>query len=234
MAMAYREQFFEECQSFAGGLAGLSVLVVGCGRGLDCMPFVQAGAMVCGLDICDDIGCEFPSARYVRASIEDCGLPSDSLDLIFCIATMEHVHRIERAFVEVVRVVRRGGLIYSVAAPLWNSRRGHHMDCLNRFPWIHLRMDRRQIVELGNREGILHDGMELRYMMDYLFVSDYFNRHPSIRYVNAVRNLSLGQIVRHDLWMDGEDELTPEIALELRDYRREELLATSHVLAARK
>jgi hypothetical protein len=95
-------------------------------------------------------------------------------------------------------------------------------------------MDRRQIVELASREGILHEGIELRYMMDYLFVGGYLNRHHSVRYVHAVRNLSLGQILYHDLWMDGEEELTPEIALELRDFRREELLATSHTLVARK
>jgi hypothetical protein len=147
---------------------------------------------------------------------------------------MEHVIGIERGFAEMIRVLRPGGLIYSQACPLWNSRRGHHMDCLNPFPWIHLRMDRRQIVELASREGILHEGIELRYMMDYLFVGAYLNRHHSVRYVHAVRNLSLGQILYHDLWMDGEEELTPEIALELRDFRREELLATSHILVARK
>jgi SAM-dependent methyltransferase len=232
--MGYREQFFAECHGFSGGLSGLSVLVAGCGRGLDCAPFVDAGAKVCGLDICDDIGCELPSVRYVRASIEDCGLPGDCFDVIFCITTMEHVIGIERAFAEMVRVVRPGGLIFSVASPLWNSRRGHHMDCLNPFPWIHLRMNRRQIVELANKKGILHDGIEMQHMMDYLFVGNYFNRHHSVRYVHAVRNLSLARILRHHLWMDGEDELTSEIALALKEFRREELLATAHILVARK
>jgi len=234
MTMGYREQFFSECCDMAGSLTGQNVLVAGCGNGLDCVPFAQAGATVCGLDICDDLGFEFPSAEYVRASIEDCGLPSDRFDLVFCIATMEHVHGIERAFAEMIRIVRPGGLVYSVAAPLWNSRRGHHLDCLNRFPWIHLRMDRRQIVGLAEREGISHEGTKIRDMMDFVFVSSYFNRHHSIRYVHAVRNLSVGQILQHHLLMDGEDELTPEILSELKDYRREELLATSHTLAARK
>jgi SAM-dependent methyltransferase len=232
--MEYRQQFFLECRTFAGDLKGSSVLVVGCGQGLDCIPFVEAGASVTGLDICQDIGSAFPEARYCQASIEESGLPSDQFDMISCIATMEHVGGIERALAEMVRLVRPGGLVYSVAAPLWNSRRGHHFDCLNPFPWIHLRMKPEQIVEFAERRGITHNGTAMRYAVDYLFDFKYFNRAPATRYVNACRVLPVTEILRNDLWQDGAEELTAEILQELEDYSREELLAVAHTLVARK
>jgi SAM-dependent methyltransferase len=232
--MDYRRQFFQECLPFAGDLSGSSVLVVGCGPGLDCVPFVAAGASVTGLDICDDIGVACPEARYCQASIEDSGLPSDRFDMISCIATMEHVGGIERAFAEMVRLVRPGGLVYSVAAPLWNSRRGHHFDCLNPFPWIHLRMKPEQIIEFGERRGITHNGTAMRDVVNYVFDFRYFNRAPASRYVEACRELPVTEILRNDLWQDGTEELTPEIRQELKDYSRDELLTVSHTLVARK
>jgi SAM-dependent methyltransferase len=232
--MDYRQQFFEESLRYAGALEGRSVLVVGCGTGLDCKPFTQVNADVTGLDICDDIGREFTQCRYHRGSIEDSGLPSDAFDLVFCIAFMEHVHGLERAFSEMVRIVRRNGLVYSVAAPLWNSRRGHHFDCLNPFPWIHLRMDRNQIVEFADRKRLSHNGLPLASCMAFLFDSPYFNRLPAREYVKACGSLQVSDLLRNDFWMDGEEDLLPEVAQELRGYTREELLSAAHTLVARK
>src|SRR5215469_5239142 len=129
--MDYRDQFFEECKAVVGDLAGLSVCIPGCGPGRDCVPFVSASAKITGLDIGADLGTAYSHSEvhYHRESIEGCALPSDHFDVIFCIATMEHVQNIEAGFAEMVRLCRFGGIIYSVAAPLWNSRRGHHMDC---------------------------------------------------------------------------------------------------------
>ncbi len=232
--MDYRQQFFEESRGYAGDLEGRSVLVVGCGTGLDCEPFAQMNANVTGLDICDDIGSKFPQCRYQRGSIEDSGLSSDSFDLIFCIATMEHVHGLERAFSEMVRLARPNGLVYSVAAPLWNSRRGHHFDCLNPFPWIHLKMNRDQISAFADSQGLLHNGLPLASCMAFLFDSAYFNRLPACRYVKACAGLPVSHLLRNDFWMDGEEDLTPELSEELSSYTREELLAAAHTLVARK
>jgi hypothetical protein len=44
--MDYREQFFSEFRPIAGDLKGSSVLVIGCGQGLDCVPFVEAGVRI--------------------------------------------------------------------------------------------------------------------------------------------------------------------------------------------
>lgn len=236
--MDYREQFAEECRKIVGNVSGLSVLVPGCGAGLDCRLLAAAGAHITGMDISDDLGASFshPNVAYLRGSIEGCDLPSDHFDLVFCIATMEHVGGIEKGFAEMVRLARPGGLVYSAAAPLWNSRRGHHLECLNPFPWIHLRLAPDQIVTWAHERNITHQGIGVEHMMDYLFVSPYFNRWPAERYINACRDLPVSQMLRNDLWLDGEDELTECVMSELdaKGYTRNELLATAHTLVARK
>ena len=232
----YHNQFFEHCLTYTGDLKGQSVLVVGCGRGSDCRMFTDAGATVAGVDICDDIGADFSDPTYYHQSIEGSDLPGDAFDLVFAIATMEHVGRIRGAFFEMHRLVKPGGWIYSVAAPLWNSYQGHHFECLNPYPWIHLRMEQEELADFGDEHDLKHDGQALRFALPYLFESQAFNRVPAAKYMEAAGALPVSRMGWHALWMDGEDKLTPEIERELanRGYPRDELLAVSHTLVCQK
>src|SRR5262245_50974125 len=113
--MDYHLHFFEKCRAHAGELSGKSVLIAGCGTGVDCAPFAEAGAQVTGMDICKELGEAFthPNVRYHRGSIEGCDLPSNCFDVVYSVATMEHVGNIEAGFNEMVRLARPGGLVYS-------------------------------------------------------------------------------------------------------------------------
>jgi SAM-dependent methyltransferase len=253
--MDYREQFFEECRSVVGDLSGLSVLIPGSGRGLECILFAEAGARVTGMDIrMDGRATPYRNVRYHGGSIEGCALPSNHYDVVFCIATMEHVLNIEAAFLEMVRLARPGGLIYSVAAPLWNSRHGHHVNCFEAIPWIHLRFAREEIPEILEKEHFRREDIDvtlvdylsrvhrmppeligLEHVLDFVFTSDHFNRAPARRYLAACETLPVSEVVRHDIWMDGEQALTalaPEPSLQ--QHSRDELLATSHIYIGRK
>jgi SAM-dependent methyltransferase len=235
----YRTQFTRECLSYAGTMRGRSVLVVGCGSGVDCRPFVEADAIVCGLDKSDDIGHDFqhPEVVYEVGTIEQCHLESERFDVVFCIATMEHVHGIESAFREMVRTTKPGGLIYSVAAPLWNSRQGHHIKCFDRFPWIHLRAGQSELSRIALENGISHfNGHEIRYVIDFIFSDDYFNRQPARRYLEACSGLAVSQTLRNSLWLEETDSLTPELfaEMQLKGLTRDELLAVSHSFIARR
>jgi SAM-dependent methyltransferase len=237
--MGYHEQFFAECQKVVGDFTGKSVLIAGCGPGRDCIPFVAAGpSSITAMDIGDDLGVELPHplVQYHRGSIEGCDLDSGQYDVVYSVATLEHVHNIEAAYIEMVRLARPGGVIYAFAAPLWNSRRGHHFDCLNPFPWIHLRLTQEELAALGDERAITHNGKPLREVVDWLYHSTYFNRYLSNRYIQACRHLPVSRMLQNDLWMDGAEDLTPEIASELsmKGYAREELLAVSHTLSALK
>ncbi len=235
----YRTQFTRECLSYAGAIRDQSVLVVGCASGADCRAFVEAGAIVCGLDKSDNVGHAFqhPAVVYEVGTIEDFHLESERFDLVFCIATMEHVHRIEPAFREMVRMAKPGGLIYSVAAPLWNSRQGHHMKCFDRYPWIHLRAGKSELSQIALENGITHyNGCEIRDVIDIIFFSDLFNRQPARRYVEACSGLAVSETLRNSSWLEETDSLTPELLAEmqLKGLTREELLAVSHSFVARR
>jgi SAM-dependent methyltransferase len=192
---------------------------------------------VTGLDIAHDIGAEFahPGVQYVRDSIEASRLKSNSYEIIYCVATMEHVGRIEAGFLEMVRLARPGGTIFSVAAPLWHSRRGHHIPCFDAWPWIHLLMNAGELAAFAEHRGLAHNGMQMRNVVEFLG-SDAFNHAPAARYVEACQELPVSEVLRNDLWMDGEEDLTLNLfsRLKAKGFAREELLAASHTLVCRK
>ena len=142
------------------------------------------------------------------------------------------------AFAEMTRVTAPGGIVYSVAAPLWNSRHGHHKgDLFEHHPWVHLRLDRDEIVALCHREGIESpDEQSIEEHVDYMLDSRYFNQVPARRYVEASEALADVELIRNDLALDEPEGLTPALEAELGSvgYSRDELLASAHTLVARK
>lgn len=218
------------------------VLVVGCNTGEDCQLFIKLGALrVEGLDVVAETGHGYHGERvgYLRNSAENIAVNDDTYDLVFCFATMEHVHRIDRAFPELVRVARPGGIVYCVASPLWNSRFGHHKgDLFADYPWIHLRLGESDINQLCAERGISDPSgrypmsVHIAYMLD----PRYFNKTPAQRYVNVCRKLQNVRILLNELTFEPDDVLTPELAneLEAKGFTRTELLAVTHTFVASK
>lgn len=223
--------------------SGKTVLVIGCSTGSnECRRFIEFGAgEVHGVDIADDIGCEFshPRVKYCRTSAEALGLASNQYDIVYCQATLEHIHRISLALTEAIRVTKHGGYIYSVASPLWHSIHGHHQEHIfGCFPWIHLRLAEREILDycrhhaLRDSDGTSIDERTIRYMLS----EKYFNKLPAKDYVDTCNRLPDVRVLYNQLEMEHENELTVEIfsELTLRGFTREELLATTHRFIACK
>ena len=235
----YRKQFAEDCARYVATFPGLRVLVVGCGAGLDCQYFVSFGATVVhGIDPDDHIGSDFrhSSLTYLNGVAEAMPFKDYSYDVVYSVATMEHVHDIQRAFTEIVRVTKREGLIYCVAAPLWNSREGHHhFGLFPDYPWIHLRLSKHGIVKYCRERGISKPGHDVSDDVDFMF-SHYFNRLPARRYLEACGCLPVSRLIENSLWFEPEDHLPEDLFVELRGhgYTKEELLAVSHKFVARK
>ena len=257
--MEYLNYFANDCLKYIPHyrLATKKVLVVGCGNGQDCSPFIEA-EVVHGLDICENIGQSFihEKVSYYDESAESMQRESNFYDLVFSVATLEHVHNLQAAFSEILRVTKPGGLIYSVAAPLWNTYEGHHIYGLfSEFPWIHLRLSPPELVKyieknkdaLGNYGQFNEklDWAELlqqeklispaENLVDFMF-SDYFNRHPAAQYLTIAGDLDVSYLIRNDIWQDGEALLTPDILEELiaKGFSKEELLSVSHTYVAIK
>lgn len=217
------------------------VLVIGCNTGLDCSFFVNFGAAeVHGLDVVEEIGQDYthPCVTYHRMSAEDISLPSDHFDLVFAVATLEHVPDVTKAFAEMARVTKPGGLIYSLASPLWNSPHGHHLpQFFADTPWAHLIMTESEAAahiksqwpngtELGSPESVA----------SYMYDAANFNRTRSEVYVEACSTLKGFDFLRNDI-----DRLPPEtvpqrlaIDLAAKGYDVNELTAVTHTLIARK
>jgi SAM-dependent methyltransferase len=223
-------------------ISGRDVLVVGCNRGDDCRYFVEFGSRkVVGLDVMDEIGLAFPHpvVEYRRASIESAPIDNGEFDFVFCFATMEHVPGIERAFGEMVRGCREGGVIYCLAAPLWHTRQGPHWGAaFDDFPWIHLRLTKEEIfayVDRKRRQGFENPYYE-QAQMEYCLDPANFNMRRARDYVNACAMLNGVEIIRNDIEFESHSNVDRSIVGELvkKGYDAFDLFGLTHTLVARK
>lgn len=248
--MSYLDFFSKDCLRYipSSRLSQKKVLVVGCGNGGDCAPFVEAQE-VHGIDICDDIGQNFihDKVQYFQESAESMNRESNYYDLVFSVATLEHIHNLEAAFAEILRVTKLGGLIYCVAAPLWNSYEGHHTyGVFPEFPWIHLRLSPEELIHyiearedigsytyIGNSTSI--EKSKIQDLVSFIF-SDYFNRISAETYLRIADSLDISYCIRNDIWHEGQALLTSDILKELqaKGFSQEELLSVSHTFVAIK
>lgn len=226
---------------------GKRILVVGCNRGREVGLFLDAGAReVWGIDVMDEIGVDYPHerARYLKMSAEAMDLDDGMFEVVFCLATMEHVSRPEAAFPEIGRVAAPGGFLYVVSAPLWHSRQGHHKSDIfdvDRYPWIHLRFDAEALKRMCADGEIEYPGSveNIAGHVDYMMSPSYLNQRPARDYVRICSELKDVVVERNDL------DLEPESVVELLpdDVRAElvdrvgggiELRALTHTLIATK
>jgi SAM-dependent methyltransferase len=234
-ARDYNRLHVRQAWKFAGAPA--SVLVVGANVGEDCARFAALGAAeIHGLDVIPNVGEAFqdPRAIYHRAGIENSGLPSGSFDLVFATATMEHVHNIEAGFAEMARLTKPGGVVWSLASPLWFSPYGHHMACFEGHPWVHLLYDENGLRNYARDHAIQPPGIEdtIRYIYD----ADPFNRRPARDYKGAVERLSNITVIENKLYKVDPRPLDSPLgqgALN-KGFDRLELLSETHYVAARK
>lgn len=218
------------------------VLVVGCNQGLECKTFVELGAVqVDGLDVIENTGAGYshPHVSFVRTSAECIGVRDDTYDLVYSYATLEHVPDIDTAFHEFVRVTRPGGIIYTLAAPLWNSRYGHHKPGLFLdYPWIHLRMSEDEIIAVCESNGIKDPSgrddiaRHVRYMMN----PQFFNKTPAAQYLVVCDALSNVRVLVNKLNLESSRVLDKSVYADLRSkgYDRQELLALGHNFVGKK
>jgi SAM-dependent methyltransferase len=221
-------------------MSGSSVLVVGANTGADCRYFVEWGAKeVHGLDVVPNVGGDYQAneVSYFCMSAEAMQLPDNYYDLVYCFATMEHVHDIAAAFKEMVRVAKAGGFIYSVASPLWNSRSGHHMACLSSYPWIHLRMGKQEMISYCKSDGVEGErGLPMESIVSYVLDSAEFNRRPARDYTQAVAAIPNVLVISNLLYNEPETAVPENVMTELapKGILPDELRAVTHEFVAIK
>jgi len=138
---------------------GRDVLELGCGYGGMLSVLAESGARAFGIDV-DERRVLRARERGLEATVADAEAlpyPDESFDLVVSHAVLEHIPRIGVALAEVRRVLRPGGVFWSVWGPSWLSYNGPHLiKCLG-VPWVQLVFSDRTILaalERQKREGV--------------------------------------------------------------------------------
>lgn len=205
-----------------------SVLEVGCGDGLVCEYMANLGAkQVVGVDVMQTAGCNFPSPKinYFCRDAQNLPFPDQSFDMVYSIATFEHVSDPQAVFDEIIRLVKVGGYFYIQAGPLYHSPFGHHMfSYFGEYPWIHLRKSPDQILRYAETTGAA-----ARIKEDMaVSAEDYIHSMLSRRHINGrlldqydldtLRSRDDIKEISFSISYEGKDLLTPDIIAELSNY----------------
>ena len=95
-------------------------------------------------------------ARYMPATF-----PAGSVDIVFGVAVLEHIDRLDMFFEGARHVLNEAGIMYAHGGPIWTSAKGHHVGLKGeamhyRFgnpqtnpirDWSHLVLDKKTLAE---------------------------------------------------------------------------------------
>ena len=221
-----------------------TVLEAGCSDGLVCDIFAFLGARkIMGIDVMETVGCNFPHDRveYRVMDVTRIGFPDQTFDLVYSIATFEHLTNPYKALVEMLRTTKIGGYGYVQAGPLYHSPFGHHMFAyFQDYPWIHLRKTKNEIVVFSKEQGIDKVIMQDLSMTCEQYVEGMLNAD----HVNGLllEEYQLGEftkrkdieILKFNISYEGRDLLTPHIIREVSTIPAERLVEHGFEIAFRR
>ena len=224
--------------------AGLDVLEVGCSDGMVCDIFALLGAKrIVGIDVMESVGCSYrnPAIEYHSMQADALSFPDKSFDLVYSIATLEHVPHPSRVLEEIVRVLKPGGYAYVQAAPLYHSPFGHHMFAyFGDQPWIHLRRTKAQILDYARAHGIearvrRDFGISLETYLDEMLNFDHVNGLLLDQYgLDAFQARADVEIIKFNRSYEGANLLSSAIVEEIPHIERERLIEHGFELAFRR
>lgn len=193
---------FHEAHLAKLDLRAKRVLEVGCGYG-QLMKLVLDGQS--GIE--ELVGINYPDipAKSVadhgpvmvmdatKMSFEDA-----SFDLVYSLATFEHIEDFADALDEIRRVLKPGGLLIAKWSPIWNGFDGHHYgpslsDPTHRaieLPWAHLIFDRDSLpgyLERGEGFSRAESASATRAIYD----SDWLSRRTAAGYEQGIKACGL-------------------------------------------
>lgn len=237
--MAYLRSMYRQVPS----LAGQRVLEVGCSDGLTCDLVAHEGpASVTGVDMLQTVGLRHNNPRCTFHHLDATTLPfaDSSFDLVYSIATFEHVSDPLATLKTIKRMLRPGGYGYIQAAPLYYSPFGHHMfGYFDHYPWIHVRLSKTEIGEYARANGIAAQIEAARGGR----AEDYIESMINLHHINGkllheykleeFASLPGIEIVNYTPSFEGENLVTPEILAQTKPVQREDLVAHGFELVFR-
>jgi SAM-dependent methyltransferase len=117
-------------------------------------------------------------------------------DLIFSIATFEHIHKLSLALDMMFLALKPGGKLFTVFAPIWSAHNGHHLPEItdkkgNKFnfdnspipPWGHLLMTRGEMINYLAEKTDKETAQKIIY---YVYQSNHINRFLTQDYIDVI------------------------------------------------
>ena len=178
------------------------VLEVGCGYG-QLMELVIDGKP----EIEELVGINYPDIPVQRVADNGPVMVMDatkmsfddaSFDLVYSLATFEHIEDFAGALDEISRVLKPGGLLIAKWSPIWNGFDGHHYgpslsDPRHRaieLPWAHLIFDQDSLPGYLERgEGF--SGAESVSATRAIYDSDWLSRRTAAGYERCIEACGL-------------------------------------------
>lgn len=88
--------------------------------------------------------------RFVQSTPTSIPMPSDSIDIVYTIDTVEHLSRPKEMFLEIHRVLKPGGIALVHFGPFRNPY-GSHMEDIIPFPWPHILFSMKTLLGVAAR-----------------------------------------------------------------------------------
>lgn len=242
--LVYNKAYLASMLQVIPELTGKTVLEVGCSDGLVCDMVALLGARkVVGVDVMRTVGCGFidSGVDYHVMDAADLKFPDETFDVVFSIATLEHVPNPPRVLDEITRVLRRGGYAYVQAGPLYHSPFGHHMfGYFQAEPWIHLRKTKDEIIRHAKEHGIdaaiKRDlGLSAEAYISGMLSRDHLNGLLLAEYgLEEFRSRRDIKVLKYDVSYEGRELISPDIIRELTHFTESQLIEHGFELAFRK
>lgn len=204
------------------GTAGLGVLDVGCGQGIDLACYAMSGASCTGIDLTlrhvelarEHLDSMQLDGTVVQGDAERLPFPDSSFDRVSSNGVLHHTPDMPAALAEIHRVLRPGGEARII---VYNRRSLHYW--LEQVVWRGL--VGRQLFEEGSMEGVLSRGVEVSSVGARPLVRVY--SAPQLRRLLSDAGFSsVRTAVRH---FQAEDtSLTAALARRASALRRRDLL----------
>jgi GT2 family glycosyltransferase/SAM-dependent methyltransferase len=223
---------------------GRTVLEAGCSDGLVCDILAYCGAAkIVGIDVMKTVGCGFRHdvVDYRVMEIGKMDFSDQSFDIVYSIATFEHVAKPYNALSEMLRVTKIGGYVYIQAGPLYYSPFGHHMFAyFQDYPWIHLRKSTDEIIAIAKERRIDHSierdlAMTCEEYVKGMLNADHVNGLLLEDYrLSEFRKREDVEFLKFNVSYEGAELLTPEIRTEIGKVNTDRLIEHGFEIAFRR
>jgi len=194
------------------------------------------------VDMLQTVGLRYNNPRCKFHHLDATTLPfaDSSFDLVYSIATFEHVSDPLETLKTIKRLLRPGGYGYIQAAPLYYSPFGHHMfGYFDHYPWIHVRLSKTEISEYARANGIAAKIEAARGGR----AEDYIESMINLHHINGkllheykleeFASLPGVEIIKYTPSFEGENLITPEILAQTQPVQREDLVTHGFELVFR-